>query len=119
MTAVAVASGVEGLDLSVQKPLFTHDAFGKDDYTYAVSGDGQRFLVNAAGSDPSQPIVVVLNWAAGLKGSADDRPRHAHHIRDSPRTVRKRGAARRRRVGRGLRQRAPDRGDHSRPELDR
>ena len=67
MTAVAVASGVEGLDLSVQKPLFTHDAFGKDDYTYAVSGDGQRFLVNAAVSDPSQPIVVVLNWAAGLK----------------------------------------------------
>jgi hypothetical protein len=43
MTAVAVASGVEGLDLSVQKPLFTHDAFGKDDFTYAVSGDGQRF----------------------------------------------------------------------------
>jgi len=67
MIAVAVAPGVEGLDLSVQKPLFTHDAFGKDDYTYAVSADGQRFLVNAAVSDPSQPIVVVLNWAAGLK----------------------------------------------------
>lgn len=40
-------------------------------HTYAVSADGQRFLiprppVKTADAGPS-PIVVVLNWAAGIK----------------------------------------------------
>jgi hypothetical protein len=36
--------------------------------SYAVSSDGQRFLVAAsAGGDKSAPMTVVLNWQAGLK----------------------------------------------------
>ena len=35
---------------------------------YAVSSNGQRFLVNAiAGQPASPPITVVLNWTAALK----------------------------------------------------
>ena len=32
---------------------------------YAVTADGQRFLVNTA-SDAVQPITLVLNWPAAL-----------------------------------------------------
>ncbi len=35
---------------------------------YAVSGDGQRFLINSPVEEVSQtPITVILNWTAGLK----------------------------------------------------
>ena len=35
---------------------------------YVVSGDGQRFLINASVEEMSQtPITVVLNWPAGLR----------------------------------------------------
>ena len=35
---------------------------------YAVTADGQRFLVNTFGrSSASSPITVVINWSAGLK----------------------------------------------------
>jgi eukaryotic-like serine/threonine-protein kinase len=64
--AVTVAAAADGLDVSSQKALFTYHGAGED-YTYAASADGQRFLVNSVVSDISQPIVVVLNWAAGLK----------------------------------------------------
>jgi hypothetical protein len=40
-------------------------------HTYAVSQDGQRFLIprpaGGAATTDSPPIVVVLNWAAGLR----------------------------------------------------
>jgi hypothetical protein len=36
--------------------------------SYAVSNDGQRFLIrNVAGGGTAPPITVVLNWQAGLK----------------------------------------------------
>ena len=35
---------------------------------YAVSADGQRFLINSTVQESSQtPITVILNWTAGLK----------------------------------------------------
>ena len=48
---------------------YTH---GLNYQTYAVSADGQRFLVprpeNAAPTDTAPtPITVVLNWTAALK----------------------------------------------------
>ena len=34
---------------------------------YAVTKDGQRFLINALPDSPTlSPITVVLNWTAGL-----------------------------------------------------
>jgi serine/threonine protein kinase/Tol biopolymer transport system component len=35
---------------------------------YAVTADGQRFLINAAvETEPNAPLTVVVNWAAGVK----------------------------------------------------
>jgi hypothetical protein len=39
-----------------------------EDHTYAVSNDGQRFLLAAAaGGVKTPPITVVFNWEAGLR----------------------------------------------------
>jgi Tol biopolymer transport system component len=46
-----------------REPVATLDLF-----SYDVSRDGQRFLVNAdAGEPTTTPLTVVLDWAAGLK----------------------------------------------------
>jgi hypothetical protein len=35
---------------------------------YAVTSDGQRFLINAVvETDPNAPLTAVINWAADLK----------------------------------------------------
>ena len=35
---------------------------------YAVTADGQRFLVNTVVDQPTRPaLTVILNWTAGLK----------------------------------------------------
>ena len=35
---------------------------------YAVTGDGQRFLINTiVETEPNAPLTVWVNWAAGLK----------------------------------------------------
>jgi hypothetical protein len=39
-----------------------------DRNNYAPSKDGQRFLINMlAESANSQPLILVLNWAADMK----------------------------------------------------
>jgi len=57
----------------VPKPLFeahvntVFPGFAGTTY-YAVTGDGQRFLVNTlAGDSTPVPFTIVLNWTAGLK----------------------------------------------------
>jgi len=70
LMAVPIRQG-KILDIGRAKPLFqTHGPSGSNlGYTYDVTGDGQRFLINtrvvAAGN--SSPIHVMLNWTAGLK----------------------------------------------------
>jgi hypothetical protein len=34
---------------------------------YAVTGDGQRFIILEPVDEATQPFTVVLNWTAGLK----------------------------------------------------
>jgi hypothetical protein len=35
---------------------------------YAVTADGQRFLINAVvETESNAPLTVVVNWAAGVK----------------------------------------------------
>jgi len=35
---------------------------------YAVTGDGQRFLINAVvETEPNAPLTVVVNWTVGVK----------------------------------------------------
>jgi dipeptidyl aminopeptidase/acylaminoacyl peptidase len=67
LMAVEVTTG-QGLDVSVPKVLFhTHasDADGRN--RYAVSRDGQRFLIESRVNHPaSTSITVVLNWPTVL-----------------------------------------------------
>jgi len=60
-----------GFEYGVAKPLFhTQTIVGSTQtFTYAVSADGERFLVQTPGraADGSeQPLTVVLNWFAGI-----------------------------------------------------
>jgi hypothetical protein len=67
---VASVSGKgAGFEVGAVKPLFATRVIAFAGlYEYAVSADGQRFLVNTAPEQAtSSPITVVLNWTAGLK----------------------------------------------------
>ena len=69
LMAVPVKSGA-AFETGVPKPLFRFAtaAGGSAFHNYAVSSDGQRFLVVAASaSEKSVPMTVVLNWQAALK----------------------------------------------------
>lgn len=64
LTAVEVKTNASSFEFSVPKPLFEAQTTGY----YAVTGDGQRFLLNTPVEESaSAPITVVLNWAAELK----------------------------------------------------
>ena len=71
LNAVAVNPRGTDLEIGAPRPLFdlrTAGTIGINPNQYNPASDGQRFLVirrvGAAGQDP---IVVSLNWAAGLK----------------------------------------------------
>jgi Tol biopolymer transport system component len=69
LMAVPVKSGAT-FETGVSKSLFpvTVAGGGTGRHNYAVSNDGQRFLVVAsAAGEKSVPLTVVLNWQAGLK----------------------------------------------------
>lgn len=62
--------GRDAFKASVPHPLFgVRVPFMGNPYhtNYAVSADGQRFLVNTMTSDASLPIDIVLNWTGLLK----------------------------------------------------
>jgi hypothetical protein len=70
LTAVNIRAG-KALDIDRPKPLFqTHGPTSRNlGYTYDVTADGQRFLINThvVSSGGSSPIHVILNWTTGLK----------------------------------------------------
>jgi hypothetical protein len=54
-------------EVGVPKSLFLI-AVSAGRHSYAVTNDGQRFLVStSAGGEKMVPMTVVLNWAAQLK----------------------------------------------------
>jgi Tol biopolymer transport system component len=74
MMAVGVDAAADALRLGVPKPIFegtvstvTH---AQPIFTYAVTPDGQRFLVSRVpgegGSEVETPLAVVVNWDAAL-----------------------------------------------------
>jgi Tol biopolymer transport system component len=67
--AAPVRSG-ESLEVGAMVPLFEFRA-GTLQATitpYAVTADGQRFLINAVvDTEPNAPLTVVVNWTADLK----------------------------------------------------
>jgi len=72
MSAAITASG-NALHVDVPKLLFRArpvDNFGTWLHGYAVSPDGQRFLINSrleSEVGKSAPLTVVLNWTKALK----------------------------------------------------
>jgi hypothetical protein len=66
LTAVPVKPGAGTFEIGIPERLFDYAGVG-DDFTYDVTPDDERFLVNTLVSDASQPIVVVLNWSSELK----------------------------------------------------
>ncbi len=60
----------ESLELGAAVPLFEFHA-GTSNVPfapYAVTADGQRFLINAAvDTEPNAPLTVVVSWTAGVK----------------------------------------------------
>ncbi len=71
LMAVAVKAG-STFEADVAKPLFQihprEHISAADLFSYDVSTDGQRFLVNTdVGEATSPPLTVVLNWTEGLK----------------------------------------------------
>jgi Tol biopolymer transport system component len=68
LMAAAVNSKGASFEVRAVKPLFETRVVLGGRNQYAVSADGQRFLVNSAPEQAaSAPITVVLNWTAGLK----------------------------------------------------
>jgi len=69
ITAVDVNAGSSKFEAGAPRGLFPirTTEFGADRNHYAVSADGQRFLVNTLEEGASAPITVVLNWTADLK----------------------------------------------------
>ena len=67
LMAAAVNGKGSSFEVGAVKPLFQTRATGTR-YSYDVSADGQRFLINTAPEQAaSAPITVVVNWTAGLK----------------------------------------------------
>jgi hypothetical protein len=78
MVAVGINATGSTLEFSVPRPLFDSGYVSLDFghtgnwNTYAVSADGQRFLIPRPEATLTEeftntPITVVLNWTAGLK----------------------------------------------------
>lgn len=70
--AVEVKENGSTLEAGVPKELFEvpfpPEGIARGRNEYAVSADGQRFLVvSAADEMPATPTTVVLNWTAELK----------------------------------------------------
>jgi hypothetical protein len=73
LMAVEIGEKNGAPDIGVPRMLFetriSHPAGTADFYSYDVSRDGQRFIISSLPADAqaSNPITVVLNWAASLK----------------------------------------------------
>lgn len=76
MMAVDVRASGSTFEAGTPRELFDHGGQGAahsgNYFNYAVSADGQRFLIprpssNVADQGAPAPIAVVLNWDAALK----------------------------------------------------
>jgi hypothetical protein len=66
---VAAVNGKGGrFEVGAVKPLFQTRAYLGGRHAWDVSPDGRRFLINSVPEQAeSEPITVVVNWAAGVK----------------------------------------------------
>jgi hypothetical protein len=65
--SVQVTSDGTTFARSTPQPLFEARTVGSG-FTYDVSSDGERFLMNTeVGESTSSPIIVMVNWTAELE----------------------------------------------------
>jgi hypothetical protein len=69
LMAVGVRPSATSVEADKPRELFPVSFPANGAFPYDVTSDGQRFLVleAPAGAQASPPLVVVLNWQAGLK----------------------------------------------------
>ena len=71
LTAVPVVTDEATLTAGTPRPLFdveVPEATSPYPTDYAVTADGQRFLVNTVIDQPTRPaLTVILNWTAALR----------------------------------------------------
>jgi hypothetical protein len=63
-------SAAESFRAGLPKPLINvppAPTLGQSIRSYAVSNDGQRFLITSGGARDGPPLTVFLNWQAALK----------------------------------------------------
>ena len=67
LMAAPVKSG-ESFEISAAVPLFEFRSGTVPGFVpYAVTGDGQRFLIDSMEAEPNAPLTVVVNWTANVK----------------------------------------------------
>ena len=66
LMAVDVKPG-STFEIGTHKELFLVNVFGVDRNDYAVTADGERFLINSVVEQTGTAITVVTNWLAALK----------------------------------------------------
>jgi Tol biopolymer transport system component len=66
MAAQVDGSGSE-FRVGAVRPLFHTRAVPNPSYSYDVTPDGQRFLINSLEAEGTPPITLVLNWKPALK----------------------------------------------------
>jgi serine/threonine protein kinase/Tol biopolymer transport system component len=68
--SVDIKSDGTSFETSIPRELFQSSMKAGFAYSYAVTADGQRFLISApVGAAASAPMTIVLNWAAGVKSA--------------------------------------------------
>jgi dipeptidyl aminopeptidase/acylaminoacyl peptidase len=73
--SVSVDSDESAFQPGIPRALFHEPVIVVDPYgvSYAVSGDGQRFLINTVLPEASAPIQVVVNWKPEKPTEGDPR----------------------------------------------
>ena len=68
LMAAAVNGGASAFEVGAVRELFNTRGVAPNAWTYDISPDGQRFLVNTFAEEAaSTPITLVVNWPALLK----------------------------------------------------
>ena len=67
LMAVDVNARGSFVQVGTPHPLFDAKPYRTGGSSYAVTPDGQRFVVNYATQDPNAPLTLVLNWNTDIK----------------------------------------------------
>lgn len=67
MMAAQIDGAGSEIRVGAVTPLFPSHAVSNPDYSYDVTADGQRFLINSLDAEAAAPVTLVVNWQEGLK----------------------------------------------------